>query len=112
MVKSALGVSESVSVEMLLLKSGSVVPVGTNKLAVLTKLLFASLESLLVRVNTALELAAKLMVWLMSPEPLAAQLEFTAATHFQLAFKSVLGNASSTPTALASDGPALATVIV
>ena len=113
MLKSLFGVTESVSVAALLVGFGSRIPLGTFRLAVLTRFPVASLERLALSLNTRLELAGKFTISDKLPEPLTApQLAPALAAQVQVAADKVFGKGSSTPTPSASEGPALLRVMV
>src|SRR5229473_3294657 len=111
MLRSACGVSVSVSVAVLLPGVGSVVPAGAVTLAVLLRLPVAEAEMLAVTVNVAVPPFARLTVVLMLPVPLVAP-QLAAGAHVQLALLMPAGSASVTVAPVTALGPALLTTMV
>src|SRR5438093_1379308 len=116
MARSDSGAAVSVSVELLLPETGSVVPDGAVTLAVFFRLAVAEDEVVPLTVNTT-ELpapAAMLTVALRSPEPLAPLLTEALPVVLEVHVSPVRpdGKSSATVAPTAMLGPALVTVML
>lgn len=111
--KSACGAIGLVAVLVLLPPVGSVVPLGAETVATLVSVPDALLESVAVKANVAVPLAAKLTVALMLPEPLGVpQLDPAEAVQVHVALLSELGRLSTTVAPVTALGPLLVTTML
>ena len=110
--RSARGVSESVSVEVLFAPDGSLLPEGAAIVAVLTSDPVAAEEIVPVTVNVAVPEMPRLTVAAMLPLPEAGQLEPAVAVHVQAVPVKVAGNVSVTDAPVITDGPAFVATMV
>ena len=114
--KSAIGSGVSVSVDVLSVGSGSVVPTGAVIVAVFTKLPVAPISISPVMVYT-MKLPTPASIFTnekTSPEPVVAPCTeaFPVAAVLHIAFNNDDGNRSATAAPTTSDGPTLLTVTV
>src|SRR5204863_9961868 len=109
---SALGLSVSVSVALLLPGVGSVAPLGTATVAVLTSVPVAAAERVAVSVYVTLAPTGRLTVSAMLPAPDAVHVPPPAPTHVQLAPLNTAGNVSVTVAPVTLLGPAFDATIV
>jgi hypothetical protein len=105
-------VSVSVSAAELLARLGSVTPPGAATVAVLLRLPVAEGVIVPVRVYVTVPLGGRFTVWLMLPDPLAAQLPPPAPRHVQVTPVIVAGTVSATVAPFAALGPAFDATIV
>ena len=110
--RSARGVSESVSVEVLFAPDGSLLPAGAAIVVVLTSDPVAAEEIVPVTVNVTVPEMPRLTVAAMLPLPEAGQLEPAVAVHVQAVPVKVAGNVSVTVAPVITDGPAFVATIV
>lgn len=113
-VKSATGVSVSVSVAELFAGFGSVVPLGTATLTVLDTVPVAALETVTTNVKVAVPPTARLIaVLFIFTWPLGAlQLDPADAVQVHEPMINALGRMSVTVAPVTALGPALVTTIV
>src|SRR3954451_13615993 len=112
--RSALGLTVTNEVAVLLAGLGSVAPTGAVIVAVLTIVPEASGPTMPVRVNDTLPPTARLTVVAMSPAtgPGSAQLPPVTGVHVHDGVVTSAGRASFTAAATMSEGPLLATTMV
>lgn len=110
--RSARGVSVLLSVEVLLLATGSVVPTGGVIVAVLLSVPRALARIVAVRVYVALPLASRFTLSLMLPVPLAAHEEPAVAVHVHDAAVNEAGRLSVTVAPVTEAGPEFDAVMV
>src|SRR5258707_15442189 len=103
----------SVSVALLFVMSGSMMPGGGVTVAVFDSAPAALLSSVAVAVNVAVPPRRRSTVWLMFPEPLATpQLEPSEAAHVHVTPMRLPGKVSVTAPFVDRLGPPFLTVIV
>lgn len=110
--RSARGVSVLLSVEVLLLATGSVVPTGGVMVAVLLSVPRALARIVAVRVYVALPPGSRFTLSLMLPVPLAAHEEPAVAAHVHAAAVSEAGRLSVTVAPVTEAGPEFDAVMV
>jgi hypothetical protein len=111
--KSAVGVSVSMSVAVLLFGFGSVTPLGAPTVAVFANAPCADAKTVAFTVYVAVPPTSKLAVVFKLPVPLAApQLEPTLAAHVHVTFVKNAGNVSATVAPFAILGPLFVATIV
>ena len=110
--RSAIGVKVSVSVALLLPGVGSVVPDGTDTVAVLLSVPVADALTVALTVYVAVPLASRFTVSLMLPLPEAVQLEPADAVHVQVTPVKLAGIVSLTVAPVTSLGPLFVATIV
>ena len=110
--RSARGVSESVSVAVLLAPFGSLLPTGAATVAVFTSEPVAAGATVPVTVNVTVPATRRLTEALMLPLPEAGQVEPAVAVHVHVTPVSVAGSVSVTVAPVITDGPAFDATIV
>jgi hypothetical protein len=111
-LKSACGVSVSVSVALSLAGLGSVTPAGTDTVAVFASVPVAAGAMVAVAVKVALPPGARLTGAEIGPAPLPGQVEPAVATQLQAVPVSEAGKGSASVAAPEALGPAFEATIV